>query len=75
MSKIKIMSANRRGLASKTKRLDIMNYFKKQNVSILCLQDTHISPEIGKSVYSEWNNECYYATVSSNSLVRKVRLM
>ena len=52
MSKIKIMSANRRGLASKTKRLDIMNYFKKQNVSILCLQHTHISPEIGKSIYN-----------------------
>ena len=44
-----------------------MTQFKEQNVTILCPQDTHLSSENNTQIYSEWNNECYFTTVSSNS--------
>ena len=42
LNKIKVLSANCRGLRDKTKRYDVLNYLKDTNADIICLQDTHL---------------------------------
>ena len=42
LNKIKVLSANCRGLRDKTKRYDVLNYLKDKNADIVCLQDTHL---------------------------------
>ena len=34
---------------------------------MILILDTRLSSENNKQIYSEWNNECYFTTVSSNS--------
>ena len=42
LDKIKVLSANCRGLRDKSKRLDVINYLSDNNPDIICLQDTHL---------------------------------
>ena len=46
MDNIRIASANCQGLFTPQKRLDVLNFYKNKNYSIICLQDTHFIPEI-----------------------------
>ena len=43
---IKVATVNCQGLATPSKRQDVLNYSKTKGFSILCLQDTHLTSEI-----------------------------
>lgn len=51
---IRIASVNCQGLATSSKRQDVLNYYKKQDYSILCLQDTHFTPDIEPLIETQW---------------------
>ena len=42
IDKIKVISANCRGLKEKSKKNDILNYLEDKNTDIICLQNTHL---------------------------------
>ena len=65
MSEINLVSVNCQGIGDRKKRSDVLDYYKKQNIHILCLQDTHISKE--KEFYTDWGAGAYFTTFSSNS--------
>ena len=56
-NKIKILSANCRGIQSKEKRYDVINYMKSKNPDILCLQDTYLIPEEEFNLKTIWDGE------------------
>lgn len=51
---IKIASVNCQGLHTSSKRQDVLNFYKKQGYSILCLQDTHFTSEIEPFIETQW---------------------
>ena len=64
---IKVLSANCQGLGSKEKRTDVLSYFKEQNASIICLQDTHWVEKDIKNLRTLWGNELYISAGKTNS--------
>ena len=67
MSNLYICSYNCRGLNNTKKRLDIFNILKDKKFDIVCIQETHFTKELEKSIYSEWNGECFYSNGKSNA--------
>ena len=55
MSTLQILSVNCQGLGDPLKRKDVFNYLKSKNYNMYCLQDTHFTYEIEKTVRSEWD--------------------
>ena len=55
---VKVLSANCQGLRNSDKRVDVLNYLKETNASIVCLQDTHLLDADERSVKQIWN-DCY----------------
>lgn len=64
---IRIASVNCQGLATSSKRQDVLNYYKKQGYSILCLQDTHFIPTIEPLIETQWGYKCIFNSFKSNS--------
>jgi exonuclease III len=64
---LNIVSLNCRGLNGKCKRLKVFNYLKKFKAQIYCLQDTHFTPDMYNTIYSEWGHECFLSYGTSNS--------
>lgn len=64
---IRIASVNCQGLATSSKRQDVLNYYKKQGYSILCLQDTHFIPAIEPLIETQWGYKCIFNSFKSNS--------
>lgn len=64
---IKFISANCRGLGDKNKRLDVFDYMKSKNYSIVCLQDIHIAPGMEDIVRTEWGYEAVICPYRSNA--------
>ena len=64
---IRVLSANCQGLGSKEKRADVLSYFKEQNASIICLQDTHWTERDIKSLRTIWGNDLYISEGKTNS--------
>ena len=56
---IKIVTINCKGLASPSKRQDVLNYYKQLRYSILCKQDTFI-PEIESFIESQCGYKCIF---------------
>lgn len=42
---ITIATVNCQGLATLSKRKDVINYYKQKQYSIICFQDTHFIPD------------------------------
>ena len=55
---IKVLSANCQGLRDYKKSIDVLDYFKKHNPNILCLQDTHLLEKDKMRVNEHWDGEC-----------------
>ena len=55
------------GWGDPKKRRDVMNYLRKQNFSIICLQDTHFTKNMESLIRSEWGNDAYFSSFSSQS--------
>lgn len=64
---IKIASVNCQGLHTSSKRQDVLNFYKKQGYSILCLQDTHFTSEIEPFIETQWGYKCIFNSFRSNS--------
>ena len=68
MAELNIISYNVKGLREKVKRITIFNYLKeKLRDGIVCLQETHSSPEAHASWRQEWESEIYFNDNTSNS--------
>ena len=65
--KIKICSMNCQGLGDNRKRRDVLNFLRKSNYSILCLQDTHFSKETENLIANEWGYKAYFSSFNSRS--------
>ena len=52
--RIKVLSANCRGLKEKCKRIDVLNYFKNKNADIICIQDTHLTESDAFDLKKYW---------------------
>ena len=64
---IKVATVNCQGLATPSKRQDVLNYYKTKGFSILCLQDTHFTSEIEALVETQWGYKCVFNSYTSNS--------
>ena len=64
---LKILSVNCQGLGSMEKRLDVLNYLKKKQCQIYCLQDTHTTKMSENFFRSQWNSECLFSSGTSNA--------
>ena len=67
MDDIKIISYNCRGLHDTKKRADMFSFLKDRKANIYCLQDLHFTPNMQKTVYTEWNGDCFFSFGDSNS--------
>ena len=76
LDKIKILSANGRGLKDKLKRFNVLNYLQNTEADIICLQDTHLTPLDSPVVKTQWNGDfiryikqckgCYFSKTTLN---------
>ena len=57
LDKIKVLSANCRGLKNKMKRYDVINYLKNTKEDIISLQDTHLTESDTAEVKDIWDGE------------------
>ena len=58
---------NCQGLGSASKRRDVLNFYRKKNYSIVCLQDTHFTPELERYIETQWGYKCIFNSYCSNS--------
>ena len=65
--KVKLLSANCRGLCNKIKRYNFINYMKSKKVNILCLEDTHLTSDGEADLKSIWEGEILLHGVNTNS--------
>ena len=65
--KLKILSANCRGLQDRKKRTDVLNYYKEKKPNILCLQDTHLIDKDLSSIKDIWGHEAILNGTRSNA--------
>lgn len=65
---ITVLSMNVRGIFSnRKKRLDIFNWVKGKQTSIVCFQETHSSQDIEKEWEDEWGYKCYFSHFNNRS--------
>ncbi len=67
MTDINIMSLNCRGLHGVKKRLMVFQHLKSLKYNIYCIQDTHFTKDMYKTIYSQWGSEVFMSYNSSNS--------
>ena len=58
---------NVQGLADKSKRKDVINFFKSKNFSICMMQDPHFVPSEEKYIRSQWGYNCFFSCHNSQS--------
>ena len=64
---ISIATVSCQGLATPSKRQDVLNYLKQKRYSIVCLQDTHFISECEPYIASQWGYKCVFNSYKSNS--------
>lgn len=57
---IKIATVNCQGLATLSKRQDVLNFYKTKYYSIICLQDTHFVLDTEPYVEAQWGYKCVF---------------
>ena len=65
--RIRIISANVRGIRQPLKRVDIWNKFKELNAIIVLLQETHLVKRDLNDVRKEWNIDFILSDYNTNS--------
>ena len=66
-NKIKICSLNCQGLGDHNKRRDVINFLRKSNYSIICLQDTHFVKRNERLIRNEWGYKVIFNSYDSRS--------
>lgn len=64
---IKIVTVNYQGLGTPSKRRDVLNFYKSKGYSIICLQDTHFTPELETCVETQCEYKCVFSSFCSSS--------
>lgn len=64
---LKIATVNCQGLATASKRQDVLSFYKEKGYSILCLQDTHFTEDIEPFVETQWGYTCFFNSFKSNT--------
>lgn len=64
---IKIVTVNYQGLGTPSKRRDVLNFYKSKGYSIICLQDTHFTPELETCVETQCEYKCVFSFFCSSS--------
>ena len=67
MTKVKALSFNCNGLFNATKRHQVFNHLKSENVDIFLLQESHSIPKMENVWTEEWGGKIYYSHGLSNS--------
>ena len=67
MEKISICSLNCQGLGESKKRRDVLDYLKRKQFSIICLQDTHFTKNLENQIRAEWGYKTFFSSFSSQS--------
>ena len=70
---VKVLSVNCQGLRDKLKRIDVIQYLKNTNASIICLQDTHLIETDQSHVSEIWGHEVIIHSKRTNS--RRVAIL
>ena len=73
VDEIIMTTINCQGLGGRYKRKDVLNYLKKKQYMIYCLQDTHFSKSDEKVIRTQWGYECYFS--SYNTQARGVAIL
>ena len=63
---IKIVMVNYQGLATPSKRQDVLNKYKQKRYSIICMHDINFITESESLIESEWGYKCIFNSFSSN---------
>ena len=63
---IKLISLNVRGLGDRIKRRAILNFYRK-HAGIICLQETHSTPDIEQLWINEWGGDIVFSHGTSKS--------
>ena len=64
---IKVLSMNVSLSSNSKKRLDVFNWAKSKNASIVCFQETHSTKDIETRWEDEWGGKCYFSHGNSKS--------
>ena len=67
MDKVEITSLNVRGLGSDVKRKKMFTWFKKQDISVVMLQETHSTERLQNKWRAEWGGEVYFSHGTNNA--------
>ena len=67
MDNIKIGSLNTRGLGDLNKRRRVFNYLRQQQYDIICLQETHSTPEQEELWKKQWNGPIHFSHGTSQA--------
>ena len=62
-----MLSANCQGLGDAKKRIDVLTHFRESRANILCLQDTHWTEKIDKSLKRDWKDDIFYSGLKTNA--------
>ena len=60
LSKLKLCSLNARGLRNKFKRVSLFKYLKSQKFDVICLQETHVTPNDFDCWQKQWGGQCFF---------------
>lgn len=64
---LSIVSMNVRGLGDAKKRRDVFNWLRKQDCSIICLQDTHTVDRLERIWETEWGYKAMFCSFRGDS--------
>ena len=64
---LRVLSANCQGLRDKLKQFDVLDYLSHFGPNIICLQDTHLTPNEENQLRSLTDCECYLNGYKTNS--------
>ena len=67
VKKLKMISANCRGLADRNKRREVLNLYRKKSYSVICLQDIHLAKDDTDKMRNEWGLQSLFAPFKSNA--------
>ena len=64
---IKIATVNCQGLATLSKRQDVINFYRSKGYSMVCFQDTHFTSESESYIEAMWGYKCFFNSYRSNA--------
>ena len=67
MNELKIASLSVRGLRQENKRKEMFTKFRKLDLDIICLQETHVTQTEHELIQKQWAGKCFFSKGEANS--------